>query len=82
VQAVRMVFDLMPTETPEQRADVEARMSQVPAALAGIRASLLAAADAGRVSALRQIGKHVLQWTEVKLFAARAFQPGDIFGIL
>jgi uncharacterized protein (DUF885 family) len=57
VQAVRMVFDLMPTETPEQRADVEARMSQVPAALAGIRASLLASADAGRVSALRQVGK-------------------------
>ena len=29
-----------------------------------------------------QIGKHVLQWTEVKLCSARAFQPGDIFGLL
>lgn len=38
--------------------------------------------DAIHCLALRQIGKHVLQWTEVKPFAARAFQPGDIFGIL
>jgi hypothetical protein len=38
--------------------------------------------DAIHRLALRQIGKHILQWTEVKLFAARAFQPGDIFGIL
>ncbi|WP_043724910.1 DUF885 domain-containing protein [Kutzneria sp. 744] len=57
VQDLRMAFDLMPTETPEHWADIEARMRQVPAALAGIRASLLAAADAGRVSALRQVSK-------------------------
>ena len=38
--------------------------------------------DAIHRLALREIGKHVLQWTEVKLFLARAFQPGNIFGIL
>ena len=38
--------------------------------------------DAIHRLALREIGKHVLQGTEVKLFSARAFQPGNIFGIL
>ena len=38
--------------------------------------------DAIHRLALREIGKHVLQWTEVRLFSARAFQPGNIFGIL
>ncbi|HWD06379.1 MAG TPA: DUF885 domain-containing protein [Amycolatopsis sp.] len=57
VQDLRMVFDLMPTETPEQWADIAARLRKVPEALAGIRASLLTAADAGRVPALRQVGK-------------------------
>jgi uncharacterized protein (DUF885 family) len=57
LHSLRMVFDLMPTQTPEHWAAIEARIGQVPAALAGIRASLLAGADAGQVSALRQIGK-------------------------
>ncbi|WP_329058461.1 DUF885 domain-containing protein [Amycolatopsis sp. NBC_01480] len=57
VQDLRMVFDLMPMDTAGQWGDIVARLGQVPAALAGIRASLLAAADDGHVSALRQIGK-------------------------
>ncbi|WIX78509.1 DUF885 domain-containing protein [Amycolatopsis carbonis] len=57
VQDLRMVFDLMPMDTPEQWADIAARLKKVPEALAGMRASLLTAADAGRVSALRQVGK-------------------------
>jgi uncharacterized protein (DUF885 family) len=57
VQDVRMVFDLMPTDTPEQWAVIAARMAKVPAALDGLRLALLAAADNGRVSALRQVGK-------------------------
>ena len=35
-QAVRMVFDLMPTATEEERANVRARMEALPAALAGL----------------------------------------------
>jgi len=57
VQDIRMVFDLMPTDTPEQWAVIAARMAKVPAALDGLRLALLAAADNGRVSALRQVGK-------------------------
>ncbi len=57
VQELRMVFDLMPTDTAENWATIAARMAKVPEALDGLRASLLAAADAGRVSALRQVRK-------------------------
>ncbi|HEY0500030.1 MAG TPA: DUF885 domain-containing protein [Kutzneria sp.] len=73
LHSLRMVFDLMPTETPEHRADIDARMRQVPAALAGIRASLLAAADAGRVSALRQVAKVAEQ---CETWAGLAGTPG------
>lgn len=57
VQHLRMVFDLMPTETASDWATIAARMAKVPEALDHLRASLLAAADAGRVSALRQVSK-------------------------
>jgi uncharacterized protein (DUF885 family) len=57
VQELRMVFDLMPTGTPEEWAVIAARLAKVPQALDGLRASLLAAADHGRVSALRQVAK-------------------------
>jgi uncharacterized protein (DUF885 family) len=57
VQDVRMVFDLMPTDTAEQWAVIAARMAKVPEALDGLRIALLAAADNGHVSALRQVGK-------------------------
>jgi uncharacterized protein (DUF885 family) len=57
VQDLRAVFDLMPTDTPEQWAVVAARLGKLPQALDGLRASLLAAAEKGRVSALRQVSK-------------------------
>lgn len=57
VQDLRMVFDLMPMDTAGQWGNIAARLRKVPAALAGMRASLLAAADDGHVSALRQVGK-------------------------
>jgi uncharacterized protein (DUF885 family) len=57
VQDLRMVFDLMPTDTAGQWAVIAARLAKVPGALDGIRASLLAAADQGRVAALRQVAK-------------------------
>ncbi|MFI7121394.1 DUF885 domain-containing protein [Amycolatopsis sp. NPDC049868] len=57
VQELRMVFDFMPTETAADWATIAARMARVPEALDGLRTALLAAADAGRVAALRQVGK-------------------------
>ncbi|MCP2252227.1 Uncharacterized conserved protein, DUF885 familyt [Prauserella aidingensis] len=57
VQDIRQVFDLMPQETPEQWETVAKRMAGVPDALDGVRASLLASADAGRVPAIRQVSK-------------------------
>ncbi|PXY19609.1 DUF885 domain-containing protein [Prauserella muralis] len=57
VQDIRMVFDLMPHETAGQWETIAARMAKVPAALDGVRSSLLAAAEAGNAPALRQVGK-------------------------
>ncbi|WP_020671604.1 DUF885 domain-containing protein [Amycolatopsis nigrescens] len=57
VQEIRQVFDLMPAETPEHWAVIAARLAKVPGALDGVRSSLLVAADAGNVAALRQVGK-------------------------
>ncbi|MEU6644170.1 DUF885 domain-containing protein [Saccharomonospora sp. NPDC046836] len=57
VQHVRQVFDLMPQDTPEQWEVIAARLGKIPAALDGVRASLLTAAGAGRSPALRQISK-------------------------
>ncbi len=57
VHEMRMVFDLMPLDSADDWATVATRMGNVPAALAGVRASLLSGADAGRVSALRQVAK-------------------------
>ncbi len=57
IQMVRMVFDLMPTDTDEQIAVLATRMAAVPAAMAGYRGSLLQAAGSGQVSAVRQVDK-------------------------
>ncbi|TNC23962.1 DUF885 domain-containing protein [Amycolatopsis alkalitolerans] len=57
VQDLRMAFDLMPAETEEQWANISARLRKVAEALDGVRASLLAAADAGNAAALRQVTK-------------------------
>ncbi len=55
IQSVRDIFDQMPTDTPEQWATIGRRLSAVPAALAGLQASLSHAASRGQVSALRQV---------------------------
>ncbi|GHF06431.1 hypothetical protein GCM10017786_45000 [Amycolatopsis deserti] len=57
VQDLRMVFDLMPTDAPEQWATIAKRLAKVPDAVDGIRASLLAAVEAGNAPALRQVTK-------------------------
>lgn len=64
--AIREVFDLMPTDTPEQWDAIGSRLAAVPAALDGYRATLLEEADAGRVSARRQyaeVAAQVRGWT-------------------
>ena len=57
LQHVRLVFDLMPTETDYDVAVLARRMAAVPEALSGYRQSLLLAAAAGRVAAVRQVDK-------------------------
>lgn len=55
VQALRMAFDLMPAETENDWATIARRLENLPAALDSVRTSLLAAAEAERSPALRQI---------------------------
>ncbi|WP_086665628.1 DUF885 domain-containing protein [Lentzea kentuckyensis] len=57
IQSVRDIFDHMPTGTPDDWATIGRRLSAVPAALEGLRASLSHAASRGHVSALRQVTK-------------------------
>ena len=57
IQSVRDIFDQMPTDTPDEWATIGRRLSAVPAALEGLRASLSHAASRGHVSALRQVTK-------------------------
>lgn len=61
VQEVRMVFDLMPTAGPRDWEAIAARLAAVPETLAGLRASLLAASDAGNTVALRQVRRVAAQ---------------------
>ncbi|MGH4021250.1 MAG: DUF885 domain-containing protein [Pseudonocardiaceae bacterium] len=57
VQDIRMVFDLMPSATAQDREQIARRLAAVPEALAGLRASLRSASDAGHTAALRQVRK-------------------------
>ena len=57
VQNTRMLFDLMPADTPEDWATIAARLAKVPESMASLRAGLAHAAEAGRVPALRQVTK-------------------------
>ena len=62
---MRDTFDLMATSTDEDWATVAARLRALPAAAAGYAESLLAAADAGRVPAVRQVEEGVKQASEL-----------------
>lgn len=61
VQAVRMVFDIMPTATEHDWSIYAKRMRAVPAALAGYRESLRLGASRGQVAAVRQVDGCVRQ---------------------
>ncbi len=66
LQAVRQIFDLMPTSGEEAQRNLASRMRGVSAAYAGYRATLLEAARAGHVAAKRQViacAKQCADWT-------------------
>lgn len=63
-QDIRAVFDLMPTETAEHWDHIAGRAHNVPTAIEGYAASLLAARDAGKVSAVRQVEIVIEQTTK------------------
>jgi len=54
VQAIRSVFDLMPTDGPEAWADIAARMEQVPGAVSGLIVTLREGLASGETAARRQ----------------------------
>ena len=57
VQEVREVFDLMPAGTVDDVETIARRLTAVPAALLGYRRGLLAAAEDGKVAAVRQVDR-------------------------
>ena len=61
LQAIRDVFDLMPTDTAAQWATIAARMTKIPAALDSYVESLRWAAAMGLVSPKRQVEACALQ---------------------
>ncbi len=66
IHDLRQVFDLMPTATADDWEAIDARLSGVPSALAGLRVTLAEEAAHGRVSAARQYGEVATQlerWT-------------------
>jgi uncharacterized protein (DUF885 family) len=54
-QDIRAIFDLMPTETEEHWGHIAGRAYNVPTAIEGYAASLLAARDDGKIAARRQV---------------------------
>lgn len=55
MQSLRIVFDLMPTDSEEDWASIAARMAHLPAAFEAYAGGLAAAAADGRVAAQRQV---------------------------
>ncbi|MBA2509306.1 MAG: DUF885 domain-containing protein [Nocardioidaceae bacterium] len=78
---VREVFDLMDTDGADAVAAIDSRLSAVPGALAGWRATMRTAAGNGRVAARRQVlgaAHQALGWTG----ARRSGSSPDVFGDL
>ncbi len=61
LQQVRMLFDVMPTETDDDWSIIAARMAAVPSAMAGYAESLRFGAARGQTPALRQVQKCAAQ---------------------
>lgn len=78
LQQIRDSFDLMPTATDADWAEIGERLRAVPAALAGYRASLALGAERGLAPALRQVTEVAAQSRRT---AGTAAAPG-FFGQL
>jgi uncharacterized protein (DUF885 family) len=78
VQALRDIFDLMPTATAEQWSAIAARLEALPTAMAGVAESLRLAASRGRVAARRQVEECVRQAEEQA--GEESFFPGFVRG--
>ncbi|MDO4911007.1 MAG: DUF885 domain-containing protein [Corynebacterium sp.] len=74
LQEIRDTLQLMPTETQQQRDNIRTRISLIPQALEGYRASLLEGANRGIIAAARQVVEVANQ--------AEALANGDIFTTL
>jgi uncharacterized protein (DUF885 family) len=57
VWAIRQCFDMMPTENAEHWEIIAQRLARVPAAVAGVRTSLVKALNDGNAPTLRQVTK-------------------------
>ncbi|OBB16982.1 hypothetical protein A5662_06090 [Mycobacteriaceae bacterium 1482268.1] len=66
LQAMRDVFDLMPTDTDDDWRVVSERMSRIPDRVAGYAASLRAAVSAGHAPAVRQVGRGIEQAGQIQ----------------
>jgi len=73
---IREGFDLMPTEGEAALANIDARLAAIPETLQGYRATLVAAADEGRVSAQRQYAEVA---TQVRRWTGQEGEGGDFF---
>ena len=87
LQAIRQVFDLMPTGTESEWDTIVARMALVPSALDSFRTALAAGAEGGLVAARRQVvtcAKQAETWggltDETPFFLALvdAYEAGDV----
>jgi len=65
VQALRDVFDIMPTGDPEAWENIAARLNALPGAVDGYVESLREAASRGRVAAVRQVQEAIAQAAEL-----------------
>lgn len=78
VQALRDIFDVMPTATAEHWSAIAARLEALPTAMAGVAESLRLAASRGRVAARRQVAECVRQAEEQA--GDESFFPGFVRG--
>ncbi|MDQ1538837.1 MAG: hypothetical protein QOE58_3230 [Actinomycetota bacterium] len=88
LQAIRDVFDLMPTQTDAHRMTFAARMTKIPAALDSYFESLRFAARQGLVSPRRQVEACAAQCDQLtaqdgyfsSLLSSQAISPGSLEG--
>ena len=76
---MRSAFDLMDTDDEPAWRNVDARLAAFPDALAGVRTTLVASADAGHVAAQRQI--HAVA-DQIRHWTGQAGTAGDFFAQL